>query len=63
MFEKFLTKSDKGTGVGLFISRKIIEAHGGIMWVINNSDGEGATIAFSLSLIINAENELSARVR
>jgi signal transduction histidine kinase len=48
IFEKFVTKSEKGTGLGLFISRKIVEAHGGSIWAKNNTNAEGATIAFSL---------------
>ena len=48
MFEKFVTKSNKGTGLGLFISRSIIEAHGGSIWAKNNTEGKGATISFSL---------------
>jgi two-component system sensor histidine kinase VicK len=48
LFEKFVTKSDKGTGLGLFISKNIIEAHGGRIWAENNSDGPGATFVFSL---------------
>jgi signal transduction histidine kinase len=32
LFEKFVTKSEKGIGLGLYISRKIIEAHGGRIW-------------------------------
>ncbi len=48
LFTKFATKSDKGTGLGLFISRSIIEAHEGRIWCSNNSDGKGATFAFSL---------------
>jgi signal transduction histidine kinase len=47
LFSKFATKSDKGTGLGLFISRSIIEAHGGRIWCANNH-GSGATFAFSL---------------
>ena len=43
-----MTKSDKGTGLGLFISRKIVEAHGGKIWAKNNTPEEGATITFSL---------------
>ena len=48
LFEKFVSKSYKGTGLGLFISKSIIEAHGGKIWAENNSDGKGATFAFSL---------------
>jgi signal transduction histidine kinase len=48
LFSKFATKSDKGTGLGLFISKSIIEAHDGRMWCANNSGGRGATFAFSL---------------
>jgi signal transduction histidine kinase len=48
LFEKFVTKSDRGTGLGLFISRNIIEAHGGDMWAENNPEGKGATFTFSL---------------
>jgi signal transduction histidine kinase len=48
LFTKFTTKSEKGTGLGLFISKSIIEAHGGKIWAENNTDGKGATFAFSL---------------
>jgi two-component system sensor histidine kinase VicK len=50
LFTKFATKSVTGTGLGLFISKSIIEAHGGKMWGENNTDGKGATFAFSLPL-------------
>jgi len=48
LFQKFATKSYQGTGLGLYISKSIVEAHGGIMWAENNSDGKGATFAFAL---------------
>jgi signal transduction histidine kinase len=48
LFSKFVTKSDKGTGLGLFISKSIIEAHDGRIWCSNNPNGKGATFAFSL---------------
>jgi signal transduction histidine kinase len=49
LFSKFATKSDTGgTGLGLFISKSIIEAHGGRIWAENNQNGKGATFAFAL---------------
>jgi signal transduction histidine kinase len=53
LFTKFATKSplhgtQTGTGLGLFISKSIIETHGGKIWVENNIDGNGATFSFSL---------------
>jgi signal transduction histidine kinase len=50
LFEKFASKSQKGTGLGLFISKNIIGAHGGRIWAENNPDGNGATFAFSLPI-------------
>ena len=50
LFTKFATKSFTGTGLGLFISKSIIEAHGGMMWAENNPDGKGANFAFTLPL-------------
>jgi two-component system sensor histidine kinase VicK len=52
LFEKFATKSDKctGLGLGLFISKNIIESHSGKIWAENNPDGKGATFTFSLPL-------------
>src|SRR5919107_1574184 len=50
LFTKFATKSDKGTGLGLYISKSIVEAHGGKIWAENNSDGKGATFTFTLPI-------------
>ncbi|MDQ4073291.1 MAG: HAMP domain-containing histidine kinase [Thermoproteota archaeon] len=50
LFEKFVSNSFQGTGLGLYISRKIIEAHGGRIWAQNNNDGRGATFSFSLAI-------------
>jgi signal transduction histidine kinase len=52
LFSKFASKSYQGTGLGLFICKSIIEAHGGRIWAENNDVSEdksgGATITFSL---------------
>jgi len=51
LFSKFTTKSSSGTGLGLFISKNIIEAHGGKIWAENNVDGIGATFSFSIPIV------------
>ena len=48
LFSKFATKSDIGTGLGLFIAKSIIEAHGGEIFAENNRDGKGVTFTFTL---------------
>ncbi|MFL6345739.1 MAG: ATP-binding protein [Nitrososphaeraceae archaeon] len=51
LFTKFATKSEtRGTGLGLFISKSIVESHGGKIWAQNNRDGKGAIFCFSLPL-------------
>jgi len=53
LFTKFTTKSETGgTGLGLFISKSIVEAHGGKIWAQNNSDGKGCSFYISLPLDI-----------
>jgi len=57
LFTKFATKSDRGTGLGLFLSKNIVEAHGGKIWAenINSSYGNGATFTFVLPLTEESE--------
>jgi signal transduction histidine kinase len=50
LFTKFATKSEQGTGLGLYISKAIVEAHGGRIWAENNTDGKGATFSFTLPI-------------
>jgi signal transduction histidine kinase len=51
LFTRFATNSGKsGIGLGLYISKSIVEAHGGRIWAENNRSGKGATFAFSLPL-------------
>ena len=56
LFSKFATKSQSGTGLGLFISKSIVEAHGGKMWASNNDINQenrgGALFTFNLPLSI-----------
>ena len=53
LFSKYVSKSNIGTGLGLYISKSIIEAHGGKIWAQNNEDGKGAAFSFSLPLTDN----------
>ena len=60
LFSKFVAKSESGTGLGLFISKSIVEAHGGRIWAGNNHsdvNGRGATFTFSLPLLRPTEGE------
>jgi signal transduction histidine kinase len=54
LFTKFITKSGKGIGLGLFIAKNIIEAHDGKIWATNNNDGKGATFCFTLPIIMQS---------
>ena len=63
LFSKFVTNSESGTGLGLFISKNIIEAHGGKMWAENNTDvfgirTRGARFCFTLPIIDKSTDRL-----
>jgi signal transduction histidine kinase len=53
LFTKFATTSLEGVGLGLYISKRIVEAHDGRIWAENNSNGKGATFAFVLPCMVN----------
>ena len=57
LFTKFVSKSEIGTGLGLFICKGIVEAHGGKIWAKNNPDGRGATFAFTIPLSNNKHSK------
>jgi len=48
LFDKFATRSMSGTGLGLYISKSIVDSHDGKIWAYNNKDGKGATFTFTL---------------
>jgi two-component system sensor histidine kinase VicK len=52
---EYIQKYFPGTGLGLFLSKHIIEAHGGRIWAENNSDGRGATFSFALPILVSSE--------
>lgn len=50
LFSKFVTKSQRGTGLGLYISKNIVEAHGGKLYAETNTNDKGATFTIILPL-------------
>ena len=57
LFEKFITKSERGTGIGLYISKKLIEAHGGTISGQNNLNEPGAKFSFTVPLAERPERK------
>ena len=56
LFNKFVTSSHSGTGLGLYICKNIIDAHGGRIWSENNNDKNGATFSFKIPINPNNSN-------
>jgi signal transduction histidine kinase len=58
IFNTFYTTKPRGMGMGLKISRSIVENHGGRLWAVPNDDGPGATFQFTLHVGIEEEKRL-----
>ena len=61
LFTKFITKSGKGIGLGLFIAKSIIESHGGRIWAENNKEEKGATFYFTLPVLTQSQRNNNIR--
>jgi two-component system sensor histidine kinase VicK len=55
LFSKFVSTDSGGTGLGLFVSRNIVEAHGGKIQAQNNDDGIGAMFSFTIPKVVNSQ--------
>jgi signal transduction histidine kinase len=55
LFSKFASNSFEGTGLGLFIAKSIVEAHGGKIWAENNADGKGARFTMGLPILTHSQ--------
>lgn len=58
LFSKFATKSYKGTGLGLYISKNIVDAHGGKLLASNNTDANGATFTIMIPLFNKDQDDI-----
>jgi two-component system, OmpR family, sensor histidine kinase VicK len=56
LFSKFASSSFEGTGLGLFIAKSIVEAHGGKIWAKNNANGKGARFTMSLPILTHSKS-------